>query len=169
LSQGGFTTVRAALARPERVRGIVLIDTDAEHYDDDTKALYRGSKDALVSGGWTDEFATMMAGTLFAPGFDASPWVERWKRNPPERIAAAFDNLIDRDEVKSRLGEIRCPALVLHGELDGSIPVEHARDMCARLPGCAGVEVVPGAGHTANLENPAFVNEALRAFLVALP
>jgi 3-oxoadipate enol-lactonase len=169
LSQGGFTTQRVALARPQRVRGIVLIDTDAEHYDDEAKAMYRGIKDSLLTAGWTDEFAAAMAGMLFGPDYDSSSWVERWKQIPPARIQAAFDNLIDREEIKSRLGEIRCPALVLHGELDTSIPLEHVKDLCSRLPGCDGVHVVPGSGHTTPLENPSFVNEALRGFIVGLP
>jgi pimeloyl-ACP methyl ester carboxylesterase len=40
--------------------------------------------------------------------------------------------------------------------------------MCSRIPRCEGVQIVPGAGHTTALENPEFVNEALRAFLVSL-
>src|SRR4029079_18063484 len=81
---------------------------------------------------------------------------------PPARIAAAFDNLIERDDVRPRLDDIRCPALIIHGELDATMPLPRAEDLCSRIPGCEGVFVVPGAGHTSNLENRDAFNEALR-------
>jgi pimeloyl-ACP methyl ester carboxylesterase len=166
LSQGGFTIQRAALLAPTRVRGLVLIDTNASVETDDTKATARATRDALLTSGWSDEFARGMAAMVFAPGYEASDWIGRWQQNPPRRIAPAFDNLIERDAVEDRLGEISCPALVLHGELDAVMPVDHAKDLCARLTGCEGVVVIPAAGHTANLENHAAVNEALRDFVV---
>ena len=166
LSQGGFTTQRAAVAHPDRVRAIVLCDTDCEVETDETKAMYRGMKDALIEHGWSDDVAKGMASMLFAPGFDASFWIERWQTNPPERFGPAFDNLADRDDARPRLGEIRCPALIIHGELDATMPLSRAEDLCSRLANCEGVFVVPGAGHTSNLENRDSFNEAFRAFVV---
>jgi len=166
LSQGGFTTQRAAVAHPERVRAIVLCDTDCEVETDETKPMYYSTKEALLANGWSDDLANAMAGMLFAPGFDASFWTARWQTNPPERIAAAFDNLIERDDVRPHLGDIRCPALIIHGELDATMPLTRAEDLCSRIPECEGVFVVPGAGHTSNLENRDSFNEAFRAFVV---
>jgi pimeloyl-ACP methyl ester carboxylesterase len=166
LSQGGFTTQRAAVAHPDRVRAIVLCDTDCEVETDETKAMYRGMKDALIENGWSNDVANGMASMLFAPGFDASFWIERWQTNPPERFGPAFDNLADRDDARPRLGEITCPALIIHGELDATMPLSRAEDLCSRLTNCEGVFVVPGAGHTSNLENRDAFNEAFRAFVV---
>ena len=166
LSQGGFTTQRAAVAHPDRVRAVVLCDTDCEVETDETKPRYYGTKEALLTDGWSDDLANAMAGMLFAPGYDASFWIERWQTNPPARIGAAFDNLIERDDVRPRLGDIRCPALIIHGELDATMPLTRAEDLCSRIPGCEGVFVVPGAGHTSNLENRDAFNEALRPFVV---
>jgi pimeloyl-ACP methyl ester carboxylesterase len=166
LSQGGFTTQRAAVAHPDRVRAIVLCDTDCEVETDETKPMYYDTKAALLANGWSDDLAKAMAAMLFAPGYDASFWIERWQTNPPERIGAAFDNLIERDDVRPQLGDIRCPALIIHGELDATMPLPRAEDLCSRIPGCEGVFVVPGAGHTSNLENRDSFNEALRPFVV---
>jgi pimeloyl-ACP methyl ester carboxylesterase len=166
LSQGGFTTLRVALRAPGRVRGIALLDTTPDAEPEEARALYRQTRDALVGGGWNDEFANAMASMLFAPGFDASAWIERWKGNPPERIAPAFDALIERESVADRLGEIACPALVVRGELDATMSAESTEAMAAALPGCDGVVTILGAGHTANLENHQAVNEMLRAFVV---
>ena len=166
LSQGGFTTLRVALQHPGRVRGIVLLDTTADAETEEAKVLYRQTRDALLTGGWTDEFANGMASALFGPDFDASAWIERWKSNPPARIGPAFDALIDRDSVAERLGEITCPALVIRGELDATMSMERTEAMCDALPGCEQVVSIPGAGHTSNLENHSAVNEVLRAFVV---
>src|SRR4030095_13095204 len=105
-----------------------------------------------------------MASMLFAPGYDASFWVDRWQTNPAARFGPAFDNLSERDDVRPRLGESRRPALGIHGELDATMPVARGEDLCARIPGCEGVFVVPGAGHTANLENRDAFNETLPPF-----
>jgi pimeloyl-ACP methyl ester carboxylesterase len=56
--------------------------------------------------------------------------------------------------------------LIIHGELDATMPLPRAEDLCARISGCEGVFVVPGAGHTSNLENRDSFNEALRPFVV---
>ena len=67
-----------------------------------------------------------------------------------------------------RLGEITCPALVVHGTEDTAITMEHAEEMAAGLPGCGGVVKVSGA-HAANLTNPDPVNAAILDFLAGLP
>lgn len=166
LSQGGFTTQRFAIAHPERARAIVLCDTDCEVETDETKPMYYGTKDALLEHGWSPELAQGMASMLFGPAYNASFWIERWQTNPPERIGPAFDNLIERDNIKDRLGEITCPALILNGELDATMPIERANDLCARIPNCEGVVVISGAGHTSNLENRDEFNLALRPFVM---
>lgn len=167
LSQGGFTTMRIAIAHPDRVAAILLLDTDAEHYDEPTQAAYRGGKDALVGGGWSNEYAASMAGILFGPSFDSSHWQQRWQTNLPEQIAESFEAMITRDDIKPRLKSITCPALILHGELDASMPLASAEYLRDNLPGAVGLTVVPSSGHTSNLENADFVNLQLRTFLAA--
>ena len=72
------------------------------------------------------------------------------------------------DLVSPRLGEITCPALVVHGTEDTALTMEHAEAMAAALVGCGGVVKVSGA-HAANLTNPEPVNAAILDFLAGLP
>ncbi|MDR2852955.1 MAG: alpha/beta fold hydrolase [Burkholderiaceae bacterium] len=44
------------------------------------------------------------------------------------------------------LSRIRCPTLVLHGERDPFLPIEHGRDTARRIPGARFVGM-PGSGH----------------------
>lgn len=43
--------------------------------------------------------------------------------------------LVERDGVLARLGEGRCPALVLHGSADAAYPVARAEEPAAAIPG----------------------------------
>ena len=62
---------------------------------------------------------------------------------------------------------IDAPTLVLYGENDLGFIRQHAAKLEAELPNPSLLEV-PGAGHAANLDNPAFVNDAIREFLVSV-
>jgi pimeloyl-ACP methyl ester carboxylesterase len=73
-----------------------------------------------------------------------------------------------RDDITDRLGEITCPALVVHGSDDVSISMDKADALAAGLPG-AGPVVVVGGAHAANLTNPGPVNAAILDFLAGLP
>ena len=73
-----------------------------------------------------------------------------------------------RDDVTDRLGDITCPALVVHGTEDVSISMDKAEALAAGLPGSGPVVKVGGA-HAANLTNPEPVNAAIREFLAGLP
>ena len=57
------------------------------------------------------------------------------------------------------------PLLCLHGADDGSLQVEYAEHAATRLPASARLEVVPGAGHFLQLEQPHVVNELVADFL----
>ncbi|HRE03454.1 MAG TPA: alpha/beta hydrolase [Ilumatobacteraceae bacterium] len=78
-----------------------------------------------------------------------------------------FNTLVGRDDVTARLGEITCPALVVHGTEDSAIEMERAEELAAGLSGCSGVVRVGGA-HAANLTNPGPVNTAIVDFLNSL-
>jgi pimeloyl-ACP methyl ester carboxylesterase len=56
--------------------------------------------------------------------------------------------------LERRLAEIHHPHLVLWGERDGWIPPADLRTMAAAMPDCRLV-VMPGIGHSMNLELPA--------------
>ena len=66
----------------------------------------------------------------------------------------------------ARLGELRCPALVLWGAQDPYLPPEFARRYAGALGGPAEAEVVDGAGHWPWLDRPEVVDR-VAAFLSA--
>jgi 3-oxoadipate enol-lactonase len=62
---------------------------------------------------------------------------------------------------------IRIPTLVIAGGEDRTMPVTVVGAMARQIPG-ARLEVIPGVGHLANLEDPAAFNRALADFLASV-
>jgi pimeloyl-ACP methyl ester carboxylesterase len=65
-----------------------------------------------------------------------------------------------------RLGEVTCPTLVIHGEADAPVPLEHAESIVAAMPN-ARLEVIPGGGHRPDIRTPELVDPLLLDFLIA--
>ncbi len=65
-----------------------------------------------------------------------------------------------------RLGEVRCPALVIVGDEDVPLALETAKLLTAGIPG-AREAVIHGAAHLPNMERPAEFNRIVLDFLAA--
>lgn len=169
MSQGGFLSLRAALLHPDRVRGLVLIDSQAGPEDPEAAAGYRQMLDRWIAEGYQPDLGDVIGGLIVGDDELARPWRDKWSRWPAARLAPAADALLTRDDVTDRLAEIDAPALVVHGRQDPAIPLATAEATCAALPECRGLVVVDGAAHAPNLTHPDVVNPALREFLEGLP
>jgi pimeloyl-ACP methyl ester carboxylesterase len=66
--------------------------------------------------------------------------------------------------IRDRLGEIRCPALVVWGEEDRLVPVRDAAEFQWLIPGARKV-LYPDTGHMVMLERPERFNADVRAFI----
>lgn len=71
-------------------------------------------------------------------------------------------------ELERLMPQIAHPHLVLWGEKDGWIPLADLRSMAATMPDCRLV-VVPGIGHSMNLESPALYAGYFGAWFGGLP
>jgi pimeloyl-ACP methyl ester carboxylesterase len=96
---------------------------------------------------------------------------------PPERVAAQRANMqtmavltsehgMSDPALQAELGRIRIPALVLWGESDGVFTPGYGRAYAAQL-GNARFDLVSGAGHLPQLEQPAATFAAIDAFLAS--
>jgi 3-oxoadipate enol-lactonase len=165
MSQGGFLSLRAALLEPERVRALVLIDTQAGTEDPERLPAYRQMQQTWLEVGPVDELAQAIAGLILGDPALNEQWIAKWRELPRAAMQAPGDCLFERDDITDRLGEISCPALVIHGTADMSIEIERAEKLSAGLSGCEGVVRIEGAPHASNLTHPAEANAAILEFL----
>jgi len=164
MSQGGFLSLRAALSAPERVKALVLIDTQAGVEDPAALAGYNLLRDEWLANGPANVQGTI-AGLILGAGVDPTPWFAKWAVLPRDGFALAFQCLAERDDITARLDEITCPAIIFHGDADQAIGMDRAEALQAGLADCEQVVVVKGAAHAGNLSHPDQVNGPLLEFL----
>lgn len=168
MSQGGFLSMRAALTAPERVRALILIDTQAGVEDPEVLPLFEAMTADWEANGPQQGTLDYAATAILGPGADEEAWKELWASRPNHYATPAAHPLLTRDDITDRLGHISCPTLVIHGEADASIPVEKAQELVDGIPNARPLVLIPGAGHAANLTHPDIVNPAIREFLDSL-
>lgn len=165
MSQGGYLSLRVALSAPQRVLGLVLIDTQAASEHADKRLLYKQMLDTWAEVGPVDELAQAIATIIIDDPVENPRWIAKWQSRPHALIVEPGRCLLERDDIRDRLREIRCPAIVMHGTRDTAIGMDSAQALAAGLAGCDGVVAIEGAAHAANLTHPAQVNPPLLDFL----
>jgi|ERR1022692_58943 pimeloyl-ACP methyl ester carboxylesterase len=166
MSQGGFLSLRAALLAPDRVRGLILIDTQAGVEDPAVAEGYEQLHEVWRTQG-PGPVQEIVSAIILGPG-EWDDWYAKWAAADIEQFTLAFRCLVDRDDITGRLGEIGCPALIVHGTADAAIPVAKAEAMRAGLAGRSELALIDEGTHASNVSHPAQVSEAIMTFLVSL-
>jgi 3-oxoadipate enol-lactonase len=173
MSQGGFLSLRAALLAPQRVRGLILIDSEAGKEDEASRPGYEQMHQTWLDHG-PGPVQEIVAAIILGPGqWDGwyAKWAEQYGQWAPDNLGQLtwrFRCLMDRDDITGRLGEIGCPALIIHGSADAAIPVAKAEAMRDGLAGPTALAVIDGAPHAANVTHPGPVNAEIAKFLHGL-
>ena len=166
LSMGGYVAFRILERHPALVRGLVLADTKASPDAPDARTK-RLKMAARVESEGTGFLQTELIPNLLSK--TVSPDVlERTQRMAGDAAQSAVYNalaaLASRPDSRLMLEDIVIPTLVLVGEDDGVTPIGDAEIMASAIPN-ARLEVIRGAGHLSNLEQPQAFNAALLEFL----
>ncbi|MCU4638494.1 alpha/beta fold hydrolase [Acinetobacter courvalinii] len=167
MSQGGYLSLRCALKHRDRVSALVLIDTQAQLEDPEKLMNYKPLFEQWIDHGLTQDIADFIARVIL--GADAPErfvWQEKWKSWQPHNLAAAFNALLDREDISEDIAKLKLPAIVIHGENDIAIGLDRAKDMALRLN--SELAVILDAGHAANLTHAEQVNQVLDNFLNTL-
>jgi pimeloyl-ACP methyl ester carboxylesterase len=173
-SFGGLASLHFTARRPAAVRALVLL------------ASGPGFKNPEAAASWmerterTARYIEERGLEAFVRGKAGATCVGRRPELPAARAAAAAIEAQSASSVATfarrvagpappvidALGSMEVPALVLVGEEDQPF-LRAAEVMAAKLPQ-ARLELLPGAGHVANLEEPEIFNASLLGFLGAL-
>lgn len=171
MSQGGFLSLRAALAHPDRVRALVLVDSQASVDDAETLAGYQGMIAHWTSQEPLGEVGQFVAGLIIGDPELSATWIETWEARRAEnreQMNFAAGALLERDDITDRLGEISCPVLSFHGEADMAISMERAQMVQDGVADGRGLVPVTGGAHAPNMTHPEVVNPPLVEFLASL-
>lgn len=169
LSIGGMIGMRAALTHPDRVSALVIADSSAAAEPLAPRMRYRamglGSKLFGIRTFMPQILKLMFGASSHRDQPElVSEWGARLATVDLDSIVRMMPSLFGREEVLSRLGEIRVPALVIVGEEDQAQPMARSREIAAALPNAEFV-TIPEAGHLSALEQPEMVTEVIREFL----
>ena len=165
MSQGGFLSLRAALLAPERVLGLVLMDTQAGPENPEHVPAYQQMMQAWANHGLADEVAHYIANLIIAEPVENASWIAKWQAMNPQLLAGPSACLLQREDITSRLTEISAPALVIHGSQDTAIALPLAQALCAGLKHSEPLVLIEGGAHAANLTHASAVNPPLLKFL----
>jgi pimeloyl-ACP methyl ester carboxylesterase len=165
MSQGGFLSMRAALKAPERVTALILIDTAADNDNEETLAGYRMMVDTWVQHGPVPDLTGIIANIIIAEPTENAKAIAKWQSFTIDAVKATAKCLLERDDITNRLGEIKCPAIILHGTADTAISMERAENLRKGLVGAGKIIPIEGAAHASNLTHAQLVNPPLLEFL----
>jgi pimeloyl-ACP methyl ester carboxylesterase len=171
MSMGGFTALRLVDKYPERVDGLVLVDSDAVTHDESDREQYGQMVEATRDNGRPSQnLASIVEHILFGATTNETDqdlvkrWSERWRTYPGEAVYREVTSWLDRPDFTEEAADIDVPVLAIHGDEDTSIEMGKAEATVEALPD-ARLEPIPEAGHSSNLENPEAANAAIGEFL----
>jgi pimeloyl-ACP methyl ester carboxylesterase len=172
LSMGGYVALAFYRLFPGRVRALLLADTRPQADTDEARLNREETATRALREGMTT-IADAMLPKLLAPATHAEqPQIVRRVRDmilqtDPQGAAAALRGMAVRRDQTELLREIKCPTLIIVGQLDAITPPADAQLMHQQIRGSQ-LEVIEGASHVSNVERPAEFNRALEKFLDAL-
>jgi len=186
-SQGGWITVRMALLAPDKIAGIIPLGTSLDNENDRTVSLGCWDGPALLKDNiqaWTSnektpdfeptlEYCNFLIDIGFGKDVDQETrkfWQDTIRSNYQgdegrRRIRMAAINLAERDGLHSRLSDVRCPVLWLHGTDDAVYTVANAEVEIKKFVNSpdAKLQVVQGGKHFLSFSHPEEVDGALIA------
>jgi pimeloyl-ACP methyl ester carboxylesterase len=162
-SAGALPALGAAIKDPKRITGLVIVDG---MYFRETSP----EKDMFLLGLSKAYPATLDRFIEACVPEPDSDHLKRWGRQIIDRASqeAAIALYLSAGEIdlRNELRHISQPTLILHGEADGIVPVEEARQLAQIIPQ-AKLTVLPGAGHVPTMTRPLEVAHEIENFFKA--
>ncbi|UCH40675.1 MAG: alpha/beta fold hydrolase [Gammaproteobacteria bacterium] len=167
-SLGGMIGPAYARACPERVLSVGLLSTAAGRSDED-RAKLRAVGEAMEQNGIVETLGTFVARWFTDAFIEAHPQVvearlQQVQDTPPDVFLSVFW-IYATTEMAPWLHQVKCPSLVLTGELDGGCNPRLNRFMHEQLPNSRLV-ILDGLKHSLMIEASDQVLPHLRDFLL---
>jgi 3-oxoadipate enol-lactonase len=168
-SMGGYICFALARLAPERLRGLILIDTRETPDDEKAKKGRYETIEKVKKQGIGPVVESMLPKMLTpsAPPEMRERVREIMSSSSPDGVMAALRAMAERPDSTSLLPTIAVPTLVIVGEEDPITPPADAERMTKAIPGARLVRV-PGAAHLANYQQAEEVNSAVAKFMTTV-
>jgi pimeloyl-ACP methyl ester carboxylesterase len=167
-SLGGRAVLEAALAAPERVERIVLINANTFGWSDDVRSIGEEADTLFEAGRFDDAAALMVRSWLVGPRREPDDVPAELRERVHEMVRRGYELQSGVDAslrpVELDLTTIAAPVLVVRGALDWP-DVERAAERFVReLPDAREV-VVEAAAHLPALEQPDEIGRLIREWV----
>ena len=162
LSMGGYICFAAMRLFPERIAGLILIDTRETADTDEARRQRYETIDKVQREGTEPLVESMLPKMLTA---DAPAGMREYVREvmmsaSREFVVAALRAMATRPDSSPLLPDIKVPTIVTVGEEDTITPPADAERMAAAIPNARLVKLA-GAAHLSNVETADAFNAAL--------
>ncbi len=166
LSLGGAVSFQFVLDHPSSVKTLTIVNSGPSLGGTPEEA----QKEIERRVGIVQQLGMRAMGEALSPALFPNPahallretFIKRWAENDPQAYIEATRS-IGYFNVADRLGEIKCPTLILASDQDYT-PVS-LKESYAKLIADARLVVIPEAHHALPIEEPEKFNTALREFL----
>ncbi len=162
-SMGGAVALELAIQHPAHVAGLGLISTGA--YLGIDPGFVENLSNPLTVPSAIHAFQAKAFGPRIDPGL-LDRCMQIMKDTRTSVLYGDWRACADFDQRES-IARIEAPAWIITGSEDRLIPVSYAHFLVGRMP-AARLQILPGAGHMALLEQPGQVAQGLQQFLAAL-
>jgi pimeloyl-ACP methyl ester carboxylesterase len=176
VSEGGPLSVQFAATYPERTRALILYGADvrtlwASDFPWGAHEAAYDAEEAHILQTWGSDASDSIASFAPSKAHDASfiAWFTRYFRSSASPSAAVSLHRMNRSiDVRSLLGHLDVPTLVVHRAGDRAGSVEIGRYLAASIPGAV-LSELPGEDHLPYLGDQDAIIDAVQAFLAHLP
>jgi pimeloyl-ACP methyl ester carboxylesterase len=161
-SMGGYVSLAFADAYPSRVRGLALIASQAAA-DVPERKLGRYNQARQIAEDGIGETVAGMTPKLSADVRVQKVVHDLMRKQKPAAYIGSLKAMAERADTMSVLEKNSFPVLLIHGDADGLIPLERAREIKSKVPRAQLVEL-SGNGHMPMMESPQQVANSLKIF-----
>jgi pimeloyl-ACP methyl ester carboxylesterase/predicted glycosyltransferase len=178
-SLGAQRSLLLAADHPHRVTGLIVIDSSAPLTANHPERMIHSFDDVLETDeGWAkfnrhywlreyEEFVRFFFSKMFNEPHSTKQIEDGvgWglETDPATLIAVSTHRFLEEDYLRDVCARVRCPVLVIHGDLDALS--SHSRGVALAEATAGRLVIMEGSGHSPHMRDPVKVNLLLREFI----
>jgi 3-oxoadipate enol-lactonase len=170
LSMGGYIVLRAVEKFENKLGGIILCDTKSET-DPNSVKLKRAEGIKRINLGDKKNFVIDFVKNCISEEFikkndgEFKEVLSHSLKISPTTLKGCLLAMAGRTDTAEYLSKINIPVLVFCGENDTLTPPSLMKEMAGKIKNSE-FHIVPNSGHITPVENPEFVAEQIKSFLL---